>query len=809
MGFIEITGTFGPTGATAGSPAPFATHEANFGLGGYMQVADITERDAITTLRRAQGMSCWVISENKLYILKTGLTNTDWVELTSGGGGTPLVTQDGGVDIDTDTNLINFTGSGVTATQTSAGQIAVDIPGATPSAYSWIVGDGSTTRTLANGEQLDLQASGSGITVGVGPSVVSPYSIRIANAGNFIVSDDAALPNTVTILTGTTGQTLKFKGAGGITTTLNSGLKELTIDGSGASASLTYEKMWVGNVSNNPIESDILSSSNTADSNYFSVIGDSDTSFNIGDSSNKMNFLTEIYSRATGTVILGNSNNGSYTMTNSIIIGPNAVETTPAAIFGANVIIGQGAASDHSGVGDSVRSSVIIGQNAGHIAVPAGTYESSYQSTVVGTGAGNRVGNNDVMIGHSAGSNALQKSGSFSQLLIGTATYGCGDGAIVLGGSVSSGIASFNGGIGETMGMSAGPRSTTDYYSTIIGYQSTAKNRAVTIGYRSQALKDSISIGPNAGSSWDDNNGTDVNNIFIGSYAGQGSSTGDAGGDNNVVIGHTAFRYAGYDGKTTPAQTPNDADRNIVLGTQSGNVLRSNGNIAIGMYSLRSYYGTHFSNYGNIAIGDEAAKDFEDEGNLNVFIGSEAATAITTGTQNVVLGGQAGMSAMASQNVIIGHRAQYDNPTAGLVTGLVSRATIIGERAANDSPTEEVYSVTIGANSLGTIQDCIVGANAIGYQGGIALGYNANQRNKGASGTNSYRNLVSLSPETTAGFNDATKGDANENGNLGNYCFFSNADALAAGLKKGDIFIESNAEGSNTPLDPARLCVVL
>ena len=42
------------------------------------------------------------------------------------------------------------------------------------------------------------------------------------------------------------------------------------------------------------------------------------------------------------------------------------------------------------------------------------------------------------------------KKNGFSQLLIGTAVYGCGDGAIVLGGTIN-GPASFNGGIGETM----------------------------------------------------------------------------------------------------------------------------------------------------------------------------------------------------------------------------------------------------------------------------------------------------------------------------------------------------------------------
>lgn len=762
---VELTDNIAPSGDSGGTPATFPTHLDTYGYGGYRSVADQNERlgstGVLTELRRQLGMAVYQQDTAKLYILTTnpaGATTTagDWTEFSS--GGSDLITYDAGVLVTSTTTSYDFTGAGVLVSNVGD-DVTIDIPGGAGPAYNWVVEDNA------------------------------------ASTATIIATD-----------------TLEIKGKFGITTAISgvSPTYTLTLDASDLlTDTLSTTKMWIGDASNEAMESDILSSSNTADGNYFSIIGDADTSFQIGDQPNQVNLLTEIYSRQLTTVILGKNNDGAHNMSTSVIIGTEAAWITPASIFGGNIIIGNGAASDHSGPGDYIRNSVIIGQDAGHVAVPSGTYTAALQSTVVGTGAGNRVGNNDVMIGHSAGSNALQKSGSFSQLLIGTATYGCGDGAIVLGGAVSSGITSFNGGIGETMGMSAGPRSTTDYYSTIIGYQSTAKNRAVTIGYQSQALKDSISIGPNAGSSWDDNNGTDVNNIFIGSYAGQGSPTGDSGGDNNVVIGHTAFRYAGYDGKTTPAQTPNDADRNIVIGTQSGNVLRSNGNISIGMYSLRSYYGTHFSNYGNIAIGDEAAKDFEDEGNLNIFIGSEAATAITTGTQNVVVGGQAGMSAMASQNVILGHRAQYNNPTAGLVTGLVSRAVIIGEQAANDSPTEDVYSVNIGAESLGTTQDCIIGSRAIGYNGGIALGYEANQRNKGASGTNSYRNLMSISKYTAWGFNTPADGDATENAQNGNYCFDTNGEALAAGLKHGDIFVEGDGSGDNIPNNPARLCIVL
>ena len=762
---VELTDNIAPSGDSGGTPATFPTHLDTYGYGGYRSVADQNERlgstGVLTELRRQLGMAVYQQDTAKLYILTTnpaGATTTagDWTEFS--GGGSDLITYDAGVLVTSTTTSYDFTGAGVLVSNVGD-DVTIDIPGGAGPAYNWVVEDNATSTAT-------------------------------------IIATD----------------TLEIKGKFGITTVISgvSPTYTLTLDASALlTDTLSTTKMWVGDASNEAMESDILSSSNTADSNYFAIIGDADTSFQIGDQPNQVNLLTEVYSRQLSTLILGKNNDGAHSMSSSVIIGTEAVWTAPASIFGGNVVIGNGAASDHSGVGDYIRNCVIIGQDAGHVAVPSGTYAAALQSTVVGTGAGNRVGNNDVMIGHSTGSNALQKSGSFSQLLIGTATYGCGDGAIVLGGAVSSGITSFNGGIGETMGMSAGPRSTTDYYSTIIGYQSTAKNEAVTIGYRSQALQGCVSIGVNTGTNWDDNTGASRNNIFIGNAAGQGNPNGDASGWNNIAIGSAAMRFAGLDGKTTPPQAGNPAERNIAIGYGAGNVLRSNGNVAIGMYSLESYYDTHYANYGNIAIGDEAAKNFELEGNLNVFIGAEAATAITTGTQNVVVGGQAAMSAMSSQNVILGHRAQYNNPTAGVVTGLVSKAVIIGEQAANDSPTEDVYSVNIGAESLGTTQDCIIGAGAIGYQGGIALGYEANQRNKGASGTNSYRNLMSISKYTAWGFNTAADGDATENAQNGNYCFDTNGEALAAGLKHGDIFVEGDGSGDNVPNNPARLCIVL
>lgn len=62
------------------------THRAQFGKGGHRTVADIVERDAITDLRREEGMTVYVLSNSTQYRLVGGITNSDWVLDT---GGTP------------------------------------------------------------------------------------------------------------------------------------------------------------------------------------------------------------------------------------------------------------------------------------------------------------------------------------------------------------------------------------------------------------------------------------------------------------------------------------------------------------------------------------------------------------------------------------------------------------------------------------------------------------------------------------------------------------------------------------------------
>lgn len=69
----------------------YATHDADYGRGGYRSVTDITERDAIPDPRRKVGMKVWVNSESKEYQLIGDITNSSWIEVSGGSGGSSAI----------------------------------------------------------------------------------------------------------------------------------------------------------------------------------------------------------------------------------------------------------------------------------------------------------------------------------------------------------------------------------------------------------------------------------------------------------------------------------------------------------------------------------------------------------------------------------------------------------------------------------------------------------------------------------------------------------------------------------------------
>ena len=75
LGGVTVTGYIAPSDTSD----LYATHKEELGQGGYRSVANITERNLISTSRRKLGMVVYVIDEDKEYKLLGGLENVNWV----------------------------------------------------------------------------------------------------------------------------------------------------------------------------------------------------------------------------------------------------------------------------------------------------------------------------------------------------------------------------------------------------------------------------------------------------------------------------------------------------------------------------------------------------------------------------------------------------------------------------------------------------------------------------------------------------------------------------------------------------------
>lgn len=75
LGGVPLSGFASPSSDLDAYPS----HKARYGHGGHRSVPDLTERDLITTDRREEGMTVYVISESITYMLVGGITNADWI----------------------------------------------------------------------------------------------------------------------------------------------------------------------------------------------------------------------------------------------------------------------------------------------------------------------------------------------------------------------------------------------------------------------------------------------------------------------------------------------------------------------------------------------------------------------------------------------------------------------------------------------------------------------------------------------------------------------------------------------------------
>ena len=83
MAKIANSVTVGGFIAPSDTADTYPTHISKFGKGGFMTVADETERLATPADRREVGMEVKQASDGKKYTLTGGIANTNWVEVTT------------------------------------------------------------------------------------------------------------------------------------------------------------------------------------------------------------------------------------------------------------------------------------------------------------------------------------------------------------------------------------------------------------------------------------------------------------------------------------------------------------------------------------------------------------------------------------------------------------------------------------------------------------------------------------------------------------------------------------------------------
>ena len=78
-GGVRFTGFVAPSDTTD----TYAVTDSRFNLGGAHEVADHTERDAITADRRREGMTCYTANDQTTWTLVGGITNSNWQTATA------------------------------------------------------------------------------------------------------------------------------------------------------------------------------------------------------------------------------------------------------------------------------------------------------------------------------------------------------------------------------------------------------------------------------------------------------------------------------------------------------------------------------------------------------------------------------------------------------------------------------------------------------------------------------------------------------------------------------------------------------
>ena len=281
------------------------------------------------------------------------------------------------------------------------------------------------------------------------------------------------------------------------------------------------------------------------------------------------------------------------------------------------------------------------------IAFGIGDNSSSTTNVIIGqTDTGSTIGGMNVGLGYQV----LQGSGAASyNVALGFQALLGNDGAynVALGDNALSGTGSYNIGIGRQVGQSINgaqlnifmgyqcARSVTNIgHSFVAGYNAldSITNGLMTGQSGTGNNYGHIAIGYNSQKEFEGVDATGSPNIAMGIFTLENNI--QAG--NNIAIGNAALRYLG---------------KNMTSTSNSGGY----GNIAVGTYALQ---GGHSGNFGttstfrgdyNVGVGWGALQNLISyTSDKNTAVGVEAGRYISTGSNNICIGNQAGLQASPS-----------------------------------------------------------------------------------------------------------------------------------------------------------------
>ena len=202
------------------------------------------------------------------------------------------------------------------------------------------------------------------------------------------------------------------------------------------------------------------------------------------------------------------------------------------------------------------------------------------------------------------------------------------------------------------VGYAAGAAVTTGVQNTLIGGLAgdalTTANNNVAIGYQAHSTDDlgsrNISIGSEALSDMNFATATDSYNVAVGDQAGKRITTGI----QNTLIGALA------------GDALSDADSNVAIGTNAlaSDTLGSQ-SVAIGRQALFTQNFTTATNTYNVAVGANAGLLLT-TGTNNTLVGALAGDAITTGSDNTAMGYLSLSAVAGSANVAYGYVTLID-----------------------------------------------------------------------------------------------------------------------------------------------------